>query len=236
MEGFTFDEKTHSYFLDGKPMTGITSVIGMLAKPALIGWAAKQTSEWIRENCVLKEGNYYVTEEQLDLAKGAHARKKTDAGTHGTDAHTLVEEWVKNRMDNRMSTTDFTSIQKFIDWATENVEKFLFSERRMHDPKLFVAGTADFAYIGKDGKKYMGDFKTSSGIYGIDYWLQVAGYKMLAEGEGDEPYDGMSVIRLGKKGDFEVQSLYEYDTYRDAFLACLTLYRAQAQIKNLIVK
>jgi len=87
----------------------------------------------------------------------------------------------------------------------------------------------------EDGKKLMGDFKTSSGIYGIDYWLQVAAYRLLAESEGDDTYDGSVIVRLGKKGptDFEVKYLYEYETFRDAFLACLKIYRAQDAIKGL---
>src|SRR5271170_7952713 len=32
-EGFVFDEKKHLYFYDGKPMTGCTTILGILAKP-----------------------------------------------------------------------------------------------------------------------------------------------------------------------------------------------------------
>ena len=74
----------------------------------------------------------------------------------------------------------------------------------------------------------MADFKTSSGIYGIDYWLQVAAYRMLAEEEGDEPYDGATVVRMGKDGSFEVKHRFDYETDKEAFMACLTIYRAQA--------
>lgn len=240
---FEFIESSHTYKLNGKRMTGITTIIGVLGKPQLIGWAAKMAVEYIatemaalteKGDIVLGIANNWAR--ILKEAVNAHTRKKEEAGEHGTDTHALVEAWIKNRMDNRMSPTDFTPIQKFIDWALENVETFLFSERIMHDPKLFIAGTADFAYIGKDGRKYMADFKTSSGIYGLDYFLQVSAYRLLAEIEGDSLYDGMCIVRLGRKGDFEVQLLYEYETYRDAFLSCLALYRAQAALQEFIVK
>ena len=39
---FVFDEKEHAYFLNGKPMLGCTSVLGVIAKPALIQWAANE--------------------------------------------------------------------------------------------------------------------------------------------------------------------------------------------------
>ena len=229
----SFDPKTHTYLIDGKPATGVTTIIGVLAKPNLIPWAARMAVEFCIEHAEGAESRdidilYHISSIALEEAKSAHTRKKEAAGEHGTSSHSLVEEWIKNRMDNRMSTTDFSPIQKFIDWATENVDHFLFSERKMFNKDLFIAGTADFAYVGKDGERYMADFKTSSGIYGIDYWLQVAAYRMLAEEEGDVPYDGATVVRMGKDGSFEVKHRFDYETDREAFMACLTIYRAQA--------
>jgi hypothetical protein len=230
----TFDKKKHEYLIDGKRATGITTVIGVLAKPALYSWYARKAVEYIAENAspVDIEGGFdlAVWNALLEEAKTAGNRNKDKAADHGTDAHALVEEWIKNRMDNRMSATDFTPIQPFIEWAIENVDHFLFSERTMFNKDLFIAGTADFGAVMKDGKKLIGDFKTSSGVYGIDYFLQCAGYKLLAESEGDEPYDGCVIVRLGKKGpaDFDVTYRYDTETDKEAFLACLTLYRAQA--------
>lgn len=236
-------ETNHKYFADPegkKPYTGITSILEVLAKPQLIGWAARMAVEYISDKSSVwfKEGGTaqgFVEhlDGWLDEARTAHTRKKEAAGTHGTDAHALVEEYVKRCLSfdgkpraNVMADPDAIKISKFIEWSIINVDHFLFSERRMCDPERFIAGTSDFAAIMKDGKKLMGDFKTSSGIYGIDYWLQVAAYRMLAEGEGDEPYDGSVVVRLGKDGKFEVQYRYAYETDRNAFLACLTLYKA----------
>lgn len=242
----SFDPKTHSYLIDGKPATGVTTVISVLAKPALIGWAAKTAIEKIADRlhdlataalADNHEGDEAVAA-ILEEARTAHTKKKEAAGTHGTDTHALVEEWINRCLKERngkpgdvLKDGVLETIAPFIGWSVANVDHFLFAERRMYDPELFIAGTADFAYIGKDGKKYMADFKTSSGIYGIDYWLQVAAYRMLAEKEGDAPYDGATVVRMGKDGSFEVQQLNEYVLYKEAFLACLTLYRLQAHNK-----
>lgn len=232
----SFDPKTHSYLIDGKPATGVTTVIGVLAKPNLIPWAAKMVVEYIEENAPRNElyGDllfYEVSTDLLAEAKSAHTKKKEAAAEYGTDTHSAVEIYIGHCIkehDGKPYKHIDDTLQKFIDWAMENVDYFLFSERRMYNEELFIAGTADFAYIGKDGKKYMADFKTSSGIYGIDYFLQVAAYRMLAEGEGDEPYDGSTIVRLGKDGSFEVQQRYNNETDKEAFLACLTLYRAKA--------
>ena len=225
----SFNKEKHEYLIDGKRATGVTTIIGVLAKPALIGWAAKCAIEFVQTAIA---SGLELTPELLNDAKNAHTKRKEAAGTHGTDAHASVEEWInlclKSDGKPNFAMPHTTDIKKFVDWAVANVDHFIFSERQMFNKDLFIAGTADFAYVGKDGKKYMADFKTSSGIYGIDYWLQCAAYRMLAEAEGDTPYDGCTVVRLGKDGAFEVQQRFDYDTDKEAFLCCLKLYRAQA--------
>lgn len=264
--GFWFDEEKHKYYLDGKLMTGTTTVLSVLAKPALIQWAANlgtakayelaESMEPDRRNqlsqaiarAVKKHGKINAAAcQDLDRefpefkeARCAHTKKKEEAGKHGTDTHSLVEDYVKLSLETNEGrpVTDealgfeesarLTPIAEFVKWSVANVAAFLYSERAMHDPDLFFAGTADFGYVGTDGRRYVGDFKTSSGIYGIDYWLQVAAYRYLAEKEGDAPYDGMTVVRIGKEdGACEIRSVYEYDTFREVFLACMAIYRAQ---------
>lgn len=242
MNDFRFDEKTHSYFLGDKRLTGVTSIIGVLAKPALIGWAAKMACEHIRDTGAERtiDGIHYILTQGhlIEEARTAHTRKKEAAGTHGTDAHALVEQWVKACIESfqgkPVNTAEEDAITPFKKWAVENVDHFLFSERRMFNKELFIAGTADFGCVLQTGQKLIGDFKTSSGVYGIDYYLQCAGYKILAEGEGDEPYDGCVIVRLGKKGpkDFDVTYNYDCATAEKSFLACLTLYRAQDALKE----
>jgi hypothetical protein len=243
----SFSKSKHEYLIDGKRATGVTTIIGVLAKPQLIGWAAKMACEYIKDHGVKGETivGWFVTPEVLESAKSAHQKKKEAAGEHGTSAHSLIETFVGVCLQDGgrpvltelagWKPEDWQTIYPFILWARENVDHFLFSERQMFNKELFIAGTADFAYVGKDGKSYMADFKTSSGIYGIDYWLQVAAYRMLAEAEGDVPYDGATVVRMGKDGSFEVQNRFTYEIDKEAFLACLTLYRAQAtyqKVKN----
>lgn len=234
-------EKSHYYFADAegkKKYTGITTVIGVLAKPALIGWAAKTAVEFVKENGEYdgETEEYTISSKLLEEAKSAHTKKKEAAGTHGTDAHALVEEYINDCIKNHSGRsgvdyrTEWKQIVPFMEWANENVDHFLFAERRMANKDLFLAGTADFACVLKTGQKLIGDFKTSSGIYGIDYYLQCAGYKILAEGEGDEAYDGCVIARLGKDGLFEATYNYDTKTAENSFMACLTLYRAQAAL------
>jgi hypothetical protein len=236
-------EKNHNYYADpeGKQAyTGITSILGVIGKPMLIQWAANEAIKYIQANAAVnneKQTTFYLaTEELLEEARKAHAKKKTDAADHGTTAHAMVEDYINNCLTLSKGqplegNEKSKPIKKFIDWALENVDHFLFSERRMCNKELFVAGTADFACVLKNGKTVMGDFKTSSGVYGIDYFLQVAAYRYLAEAEGDASYDGSVIVRLGKDGSFEELYRYDYKTDLAAFLACHTLYRAQQTYK-----
>lgn len=239
----SFNKEKHEYLIDGVRATGVTSVIGVLAKPALIGWAARMAVETLGkaiESYRIDDENYKFTYEQrdtfLEAAKSAHAQKRDKAAEHGTDTHSLVESYinlclVKEGKPVQPVATN-TDIQKFIGWAVDNVDHFLFSERQMYNPELFIAGTADFAAVMKDGKRLIGDFKTSGGVYGIDYFLQVAAYRLLAESEGDDAYDGSVIVRLGKDGSFDIHYRYDYETDKNAFLACLTIYRAQDTFKS----
>lgn len=258
--GFFFDEEAHKYYFDRRPMTGITTALDVLAKPALIQWSANLAAaaayamtappgfmedlEAVKaanmgklnaEACKILDAKYPAFKD----ARLAHKAKKEEAGQHGTDYHLMVENYIKAAIQENGGRprphVETSPIKPFVDWTMENVDHFLFSERKLHNTKLFIAGTADFAYVGKDGKRYMGDFKTSSGIYGMDYWLQVSAYRWMAEAAGDEPYDGLAVVRFGKDGSFEAKAMYEYEMFMKAFLACVTLYRTNQATDGLTV-
>lgn len=243
-------ETHHHYYADEageKEYTGTTSVLGVIAKPSLIPWAARMACEHVWENrgrLTEDQGDgaftYNCLEDEklkvvLEEARIAHTKKKEAAGEHGTSAHALVENYINVALNTNEGKPLFVgdvAIQKFIDWATANVDHFLFSERRMANKELWIAGTADLAYIDKEGKGVMSDFKTSgSGIY-YEMFLQAAAYQLLAEGEGDAPYDYRTVVRLDKRGNFEVAERFDYTTDKRAFLSALDLYRAQSTYKT----
>ena len=55
------------------------------------------------------------------------------------------------------------------------------------------------------------------------------------EAAGDEPYEGLAVVRFGKDGSFEAKAMYEYEMFMKAFLACVTLYRTNQATDGLTV-
>lgn len=228
--------KKHVYLMNGKQMTGVTTVLQVLAKPALIQWAADMACAYVKEHGNIEDNPagifYCVTEEQLAEARVAHAKKKESAGDRGTEVHALVEKYIKDCIENnegiaRTYLIDDPMLQEFVTWAVMHDVKFLESEKKVYNKELFIAGTADFTCeIG--GKRYVGDLKTGSGIY-PEHFYQTAAYRMMLEGMGENPYDGSVVVQINKyTNQLAEEYRYDYETDRAAFLAALTIYRSNA--------
>lgn len=244
--GFRYEDKGHSYYMDGKKMSGVTTILNsVLAKPALIGWAAKMTAEWIRENIKLvagkkqiagqkrtqmHESHYEVYESDLEEAVKAHSKKKEAGGKTGTDLHAMVEAYIKLMLlDKGGVAHGFDAadpmVQKFIDWAVENNVKFLASEQSVYHRDLWYAGTFDFSFE-KDGKRYIGDLKTHKKLWDRTPFFQTAAYMMASEAMGEKPYDGSCIVNINKEtNELTDHWTYDHENDKKAFEAALVLYR-----------
>ncbi len=232
-EGFIFDADTHSYFFDGKPMTGCTTILGVMAKPALIQWAANQAVEYTRrevEACLTETGaapELSVLDGILERARTAHAKFRDKRGVEGTDLHAIVEGYIKRCIaaggKAQELQPDEADIEKFHLWAVEQDLEFIESEVKLYSKKLFVAGTADFMFK-KGDKLFVGDIKNKKKIYGREPFFQCAGYSIMRSEMTGEAFDGYCVVRLWED---EIETLWSYDTEGDmeGFLACAKLYR-----------
>lgn len=218
---FKFHAGRHMYTLDGKPLMGVTSVLGVIAKPALIGWAARMAADYVLEN--LKDMDNL--EQVCELAKNAHARKRDEGAEKGTDIHAWIEEWIAGKNPEMPKDEGpRKQIEEFLKWATENKVEFLESEKRMYSEKHWIAGTCD-AIAMIDGKKYVVDFKTQSKMWDKTPFLQMAGYRIMLEEMGEKDYEGGCVVLLPKEGGLETHYSYDYDTDKEGFLAALKLYK-----------
>lgn len=250
---FEFDEARHVYTLNGKRMYGITTVLGVIAKPLLIPWAAGQVVEWIRNNApksLIKGSNWYaVNNKMLDEAKIAHRKKKESAGDVGTLVHKLAEEYANGTI-GLMSPTPvglpglpedsaptkeeamvITMFNHFLKWIKDNDVTFVASEQKMYSKKHWIAGTVD-AIVMIDGKKYVMDIKTYSGIYDRTPFLQMAGYALMLEELGHKDIAGTIIVRLGKDGTFDVHTNTNLEEEKTGFLAALTLFKTLEAYKK----
>lgn len=236
-----FDEVNHIHTLDGKPLMGVTTVLKVIGKPALVPWAAKQVVEYIEKNCDFhksddgeQHGFFMVTEDKLKLAKVAHTKKKDDAADWGTIVHKAIEQWIASRivsdwvmiMDKNIEVLPEhrVAIENFISWATTNNAIFLGSEVLVHSEQWWVGGICDFVCRIGD-KLVIGDIKTSSGIW-EEYWIQVAAYaKMMMEMGLYEHFDEMTIINCKKDGKVKVETRTNISENIKAFEGALVLHK-----------
>lgn len=248
--GFVFNEQAHVYLLDGKPMTGVTTILSCIAKPALIQWSADEAVKFLGwfntkygDNDFAKFTEKWGSLKQLDAteffktlteARVQHAKRKKDAGDIGTRVHNWIERFVRACIDGtkpppvEKDIKDITD--NFVRWAFDNRVKFLETEKRLYSRKHWYAGTVDLVMeIG--GKVWIGDIKTSSGIY-PEYFFQTAGYQIALQEMGEYPeIEGHIILNCKKDGEFEAQKSFGLETNKSAFLAALTIYRAQQELK-----
>ena len=125
------------------------------------------------------------TDSYLELVMKAyrnHSEYKDTRAEEGDTLHDTLEKYVKemitaNKGNPYKPTVPFEDdrINKFIDWAVENVEKFLFAECYCYSEVMWMGGKFDLIFTGKDGKTYIGDYKSAKESYHKN-WVQMALY------------------------------------------------------------
>lgn len=236
MSCLQFNPQGHHYLLDGKKITGVTTILNVIAKPALINWAANMAVDYI-ENKVLFNSDTNISEirymdwiDWIKEARKAHCQKRDKAGDIGTFVHKQIEKWINNKPTEKMTLQAQKMFRNFTNWATENKVKFLASERQVYSEKYFFAGTYDFL-CKIDGKIWLGDIKTSSGIY-PEMFFQCAGYQICEEEMGERKIDGHIIVNLKKDGTFKEKRSISNKDNKTAFLSALALYRVINKVKN----
>ena len=236
------------YQLDGKPMTGVTTICNMQAKGFLINWSA---SEAYKDSLTKTDAEI---KEVLKNKTYAHTQKSDSAKDSGTLAHDLVEQFINNYINTGNYVFPVypviedigvkTSITRFFKWATDNKVEFLGSEVSVYSREHWFAGSFDFI-CKLNGKLLLGDFKTSKQVDDT-YFAQGAGYIIAVEENNPEvKFDGVIIVRsiLAEEGAvwyekssngkakkmqneaFEVVISENLDREKTYFLSLLNLYR-----------
>lgn len=231
---YTFDEVKHAHMLNGKPLMGVTTVMDKtLSKPALIPWAVKVTVEWIKEHCSTSQlgGGYLVTDADLENAKKEHSSKKTNAGAWGSRVHTACEVWCETgKLPESIDDEDILkSVENFKEFIETNGFKVLGVERPVWSKEWWIGGIFDLV-LEKDGKVYIADIKTSSGIYD-SHFIQMGGYyKCLVENDwvkdyGVKEFTGAIVINLKKDSKIAWCKSEALDTMVDCFSGIIAIHK-----------
>ncbi|MDJ0512779.1 MAG: hypothetical protein QNJ62_04980 [Methyloceanibacter sp.] len=201
---------------DGTRVPGVTTILGRFKDAGgLIHWAWRQG----------KDG--------LDYRESRDA-----AATAGHMAHEMVEGFIRNGMFSVPKGDDETAVERattafdaFLKWAQQTKLKATHTEMPLVSERYRFGGTFDALLV--DGRRAMGDWKTSNGIY-ADYLAQIAAYAILWEEHyPDEPIDGgFHLLRFDKTyGDFHHHYWSELEAGKRYFLNVRAAYEDDKELK-----
>jgi len=227
-----FENFRHQYTCNNKKVTSVTQALSVINKPALVAWAANMAVEYVSTQ--IEPGKSY-DELQLqaifEAGRKNHYNKKQEAGNLGTFVHKWVEQYIKGE-NPAMPVNEALqeSIKRFMTWVEKHKVTFLLAEQQIYSRKYNYTGTLDF--ICKiDGKMYIGDLKTSSGIY-PEYLIQTAAYRFArVEEYPEEKYEGQLIVRVGKDGTFEFAVMRDEAWFRRMFVAFMAALKLQESLE-----
>ena len=206
--------KAHQrYTVDGQAVPGVTTILSVVAKPALIAWAWREGSE----------GRDYKETSRIaaDIGTLAHSIIADNLrGTSTTDTSTFTPE---------QAAFAAFAVEKFEDWRKGKTLRAELIEMPLVSSKYGYGGTIDF--YGKVGRSMeLLDFKTGSGIY-PEMLAQVAAYRQLLL-EAGYKVKRARILRIGRNPieGWEERTVDDFTPYWRYFTAALEMYRAQQAI------
>ncbi|NQT48675.1 MAG: hypothetical protein HQ578_06840 [Chloroflexi bacterium] len=215
----TTKTKVHTVYKtqEGKRVPSVTTILGVLGKPALIEWAWK-----------------------MGLEGQDYKKVRDEAGDAGTLAHYLIlchlrgEEPDTSEYAPAQLTLAENSFLSYLEWErvhkldTEMVEEPLVSEVNG------FGGTADWVGF-LDDKFTLIDFKTGKAIYS-EMIYQVAAYKALLTERSGYPAGNVKILRIPRE---ETEAFEERLISKDdleygwqIFQACLKIYQLQKLVRK----
>lgn len=238
-----FNERSHRYYLDGKPVPGVTGILGVIDKPAIPRWAAKTVAEYVADNLHELESWSRMGRDSLVAAlKQTPWTTRDEAAVRGTDVHDLAEGVIHG--------DEVEVPEHLLDYVTGYVE---FLDRFSIEPVLTekAIGNRELGYAGRfdsivkipgwrDGLVMM-DLKTSRGVYG-ETALQNAGYVggefYVDEGAPDvemplPEVEAIAVAHVTSYGTF-LHDLGDVTAAQREFRAALELYKSRKRRAELI--
>lgn len=210
--------RSHQKYIkpDGRQVPGVTTVLNILNKPALVPWAHKLGLQGIDYKAVSNQ-----------------------AAGIGTLAHFMCECHLKGlKADlSEFSPADVSKAEsafiKFLQFWDEGKYTILQNELQIVHPSMNYGGTLDIMATDGSGKIALIDLKTSNGIYD-EYIYQLAAYEQLWNAVNlKTPIDKRIIVRIGKEDadDLEIRELSDLTKHMNVFISCLGVYEAQKALK-----
>jgi hypothetical protein len=200
---------TRYYTKAGVLVPGVTTVLGVLNKPALVSWA---------NNLGL---NGIAVREYVDVLAEI-----------GTIAHAMILAHHKNeKFDTTNIPADLIDkaencLISYFNWEKGHKVEPVLCEQRIVSEDFAFGGTLDL--LAKvDGVLTLLDYKTGRGIY-PEHFYQMAAYRVLSQEAGYHPA-AVRILQVGRSEDegFSEQTLEDTSKEWEIFKHCLGIYRLQ---------
>ena len=209
-------QHTKYYAASGTLLPGVTTILGVIAKPALINWANRMGLAGID------------TAKHVDSLAGI-----------GTLAHAMIAAHLTG---TEADTSDYSpkdvsqaenACLSFFEWTKGREIKTTLSEHQMVSEQLQFGGTCDW-YGALDGNETIIDLKTGRGLYD-EHTYQLAAYAQLLTENGFHVKEAR-LLRVGRTEDegFEekVFSMDALAPYFGVFRCALNLYVAMRETQT----
>lgn len=196
---------------------GVTTILGQTLSKDLMKWAVDSACSYLRTKLPR------VTEADLAVAADEYNRLRDAGGSTGTEAHFLVETFLKTGLkEGQLSAASpeaRNAYQAFLKWVIETDPTVINVEEVIYSHKFQYAGTYDCT-LKIDGKVYLCDLKTTNvsrkapkGVY-AEHFVQLGAYaaaheeqRLYEEASGGTkllPIEGLMVISAKKNGQLDI--------------------------------
>lgn len=193
---------------------GVTTILGSVLAKDFVSWALDCMEE------VLLDKLPVITAADLTDAKLASTRKRDSGANTGSEAHAMVERFLKRGEQPTSGSAEALNAYKaFLKWYGESKPEVIGVEEVIYSQEYEYGGTYD-CLLRIANKNYLCDLKTTNtsrkapnGVY-AEYFIQLGAYalaheeqRLYEEANGGTtlvPIDGLMVISAKKNGKLDI--------------------------------
>lgn len=225
--GVTLDDGTKHKF------GGVTGVLGIIAKPALVNWAASEAAKNAEKALVARLGGkksakITLTEkwisEVIAESKKKHEKIKDEAAGVGTKCHEYFDKFIRGEELPDVTNEIWPAIKAFRVWFESSNLSLVAGDTDVASLAYEYGGALDAIAVDEHGDFVLVDFKTSKGVYS-EYGLQVAAYANALEETYGIQCRRAVILRFSKTepAEFEVKEVLNIKQSFQAFLLAKSL-------------
>lgn len=215
------------------PLKSVTGVLNVIDKPALKGWAARESAAYFKRE-ILRFGvqalNVEVLEEIAKGAASAHTKIAKDAADLGSKCHDAFEAIILGKEPEGYPAELEQPIKAFKEWRLKSDIEIVDTETAVASLQHRFGGRLDaIGYSKSRGGWGIVDYKTSSGFYGNEYAYQAGGgYAIAVEEQFGIEILWSEIIRFAKKAPYESEGrpVLSIPEAKAGFLNALNLTRS----------